>query len=118
MIRAVLDANVLVSALLTPKGEAAAVLQYLPKFTLCLSEEILTEAADVLGRDRIRRRYPLRDADVTGYLARLRQSALLMSPQESLAGTSRDPDDDKFFALAAAAGVDCIVSPRSPHFGS
>lgn len=114
MVRAVLDTNILVSALLTPKGEAAAILRDLPRFTLCLSDEILVEVEGVLARDRIRRRYPLRDEDVAGYLERLRQVAVLALPQEAVTGVSRDPDDDKFFACALAAGADCIVS-RDPH---
>jgi putative PIN family toxin of toxin-antitoxin system len=112
--RAVLDTNILVSALLTPKGEAAAILTHLPDFTLCLSEEILAEVEDVLSRDRIRRRYPLTDEDVAGYLTYLRRTAVFVSPQEPLAGISSDPEDDRFFACALAASADCIVS-RDPH---
>jgi putative PIN family toxin of toxin-antitoxin system len=74
----------------------------------------LAELENVLARNRIRRRYPLRDEDVAGYVVRLRQAALLASPQETLSDVSRDPDDDKFFALALAASADCIVS-RDPH---
>ena len=96
MIRAVLDTNILVSALLTPRGEAAAILQQSPRFTLCISKEILAELQDVLDRDRIRRRYPLTDEDVAAYIVRLRQTALLAAPQDSLFGISRDPDDDMF----------------------
>jgi hypothetical protein len=40
--------------------------------------------------------------------------AELASPQETLSGASRDPDEDKFFALALVASADRIVS-RDPH---
>ena len=110
MVRAVLDTNILVSALLTPKGEAAAILRDLPRFTLCLSDEILVEVEGVLARDRIRRRYPLRDEDVAGYLERLRQVAVLALPQEAVTGVSRDPDDDRVIACAVVGRADVIVS--------
>ncbi len=83
MTRAVLDTNILVSALLTPKGQAAAILNLLAHFTLCLSEEILAELEDVLSRRRIRNRYPLTDQDVAGYLALLRQVSLMVAPLRS-----------------------------------
>lgn len=48
MVRAVLDTNVLVSALLTPRCEAEA---FLSRFTLCLRDEILTKVEGMLARN-------------------------------------------------------------------
>lgn len=115
MLKAVLETNVLVSALLTPNGEAAAIVQSLPNnFTLCLSEEIVAELEVVLNRTRIRHRYSLTDQGIDRYLAYLRRTGLFASLRNPLVGISRDPDDDKFFGCALAAGADCIVS-RDPH---
>ena len=56
MINVVIDTNVLVSAALTPDGNAAAIIDLLPANTeiqVYYSIEILTEYMDVLSRPRL-----------------------------------------------------------------
>ena len=59
MIRAVLDANVFVTAVLTPTGPAAAVLEAWrsERFELLVSQPILDELARVLAYPKIARRH-------------------------------------------------------------
>ena len=57
MPRAVLDPNVLVSALISPAGPSARLLLELRagSFELVISPNLLGELAEVLGRERFRR---------------------------------------------------------------
>lgn len=61
--RAVLDTNVFVSGLISPKGPPAGVLQALQsrRFTLVTSPPINEEIIEVLNRPYIRNRYSIDD---------------------------------------------------------
>ena len=57
MTRIVLDTNVIVSALLSPKGNPAKILELLttnPQLGICYNDTILTEYQDVLSREKFK----------------------------------------------------------------
>ncbi|HEY5814999.1 MAG TPA: putative toxin-antitoxin system toxin component, PIN family [Solirubrobacterales bacterium] len=99
--RAVLDPGVLVSALITPSGAPAKLLERArdAEFELIVSPLLLGELEEVLRRDKFRRYVDL-DA-VEDYLELLRRIATLApDPDESPPLRSVDPDDDYLIALA------------------
>lgn len=113
MLRAVLDTNVLVSALLSPNGAPVRLVNAwrAKKFELVVSPAVLEELAEVLQRNRIRRYYEHIDEDLPQkYVGGLRRFATVVPGKVQVKGVCPDPDDDKFIAAALEAGADCIVS--------
>ncbi len=112
MPRAVLDTNVLVSALITPSGASARLLLDFRagSFELVVSPMLLTELRDVLGRQKFRRYVTAAEADA--YVKLIRSDSIVHDdPAPSTAGPfSEDPDDQFLVDLARAAPVDALVS--------
>jgi putative PIN family toxin of toxin-antitoxin system len=109
--RAVLDTNVLVSALISPGGPSAAILLELRAgaFELVISPVILEELADVLARPKLRTR--VSPAQAAAYVAVLgAESAFHDDPPPAGLGLCADPDDEFLIDLARSAGADAIVS--------
>jgi putative PIN family toxin of toxin-antitoxin system len=99
--RVVPDPSVLVSALITPAGTPAKLLQEAQGggLDLVVSPLLLEELEEVLKREKFRRYVDL-DA-VRDYLALLRRDALLVAdPEGPPPLRSADPDDDYLIALA------------------
>jgi putative PIN family toxin of toxin-antitoxin system len=111
MIRAVLDANVLVSALISPGGAPGQLLDMwrAGHFLILVSEAILVELDDVLKRPRLRNKYRLADDVVSKLLRGLGRFAIAVTAGANVAAV-RDPDDAKLLNCAAAGGADYIVS--------
>jgi hypothetical protein len=111
MIRAVLDTNVLVSALLRPLGTPGAILRSLRNggFTIIFSPELLDELTTVLQNPRIRTRYgidrPALEA-ISGLFA-LRGEMTMISETVRIC---RDTDDDFLINTAIAGRADYLVS--------
>jgi len=114
MRRAVLDANLLVSAFLTPeRGPAAAVLQFVREGALvaCLCDQIAHEARRVLTeRPRLIRVYAYDEGRVRDYMSELREIAVWVERLPPLLGVVRDPNDDMVVACAVAAKAGWIVT--------
>ena len=109
--RAVLDTNVLVSALITPRGASARLLIELRDgaFEMIVSPMLLAELQEVLLRDRFRRY--VSPPEVDAYLKLIRDLAVVHDdPTSSSAPLSADPDDDFLVALAREARVTALVS--------
>lgn len=113
MIRAVIDTNVLVSAMISSAGNEALLLMAINQglVTPYFSPEILDEYSEVLLRPRFR--FPGNEVDALLDLFRLRGK--LLNP-ESTARISPDPDDDKLIACALAAEADFLVTGNKRHF--
>ncbi len=110
-MRAVIDTNVLISALLW-HGQPHALLEHVRDGTLTLvsSPALLAELADVLGRakfDAVRARASISRERA---LAEVRQLTEIVEPPPLPRPVCRDPDDDHVLALALAARADLIVS--------
>ena len=103
MVRAVLDANVLISAILSPRGSPARLLLawQAGAFELVASPALLAELARALGYPKLARLIPPADADAFG--AWIARSAILAAdPEAAPAIRSADPNDDYLLALATA----------------
>lgn len=112
MVRALLDANVLISAAIRPSGVPGRILTDLlttQAFELVLSTGIVAEAADGLGSAKVRRY--LRDPDEAKlWLADIALLADVVEDTGSVAGVARDPEDDKVLAAAVEGRAEVIVS--------
>lgn len=112
MISVVLDTNIVVSALLSPKGSEAAV------FRLCLSgiihiyvsEPILQEYEGVLSRPKFKRSLSV----VHQLMAGIRQASELVVPARSLS-VSTDRSDNRFLECAEAAKAEFLVTGNRRH---
>jgi putative PIN family toxin of toxin-antitoxin system len=102
-VRAVLDANVLISAILSPRGAPARLLRawQAGKFDLVISPELLSEVRRVLAYPKLERLVPAADADA--FVAWLgRWGLLAVDPESEPPVHAVDPNDDCLLALAAA----------------
>ncbi len=109
-MRAVLDPNVLISAVISPAGAPREILTAWTqgRFDLIVSPELLGELRDVLARPRLRRW--VSEAVAAEYVDGLTDGALLIDDPPAQPGLSPDPDDDYLIMLARAAGADYLVS--------
>ncbi|HET6203290.1 MAG TPA: putative toxin-antitoxin system toxin component, PIN family [Planctomycetota bacterium] len=107
--RAVLDANVFVSGVLSAKGPPGRILRALRAGAIHLvtSEEINEEILAVPDRPRIRDRYPVGDRIFDVAVLLFNAETLLAAPRPVRA--SRDPDDDKYLAAAVEGGAQYLV---------
>lgn len=102
-MRAVLDPNVLIAALISPKGSPARVLLAWRsgRFELLVSTLVLDELERALAYPKLRRRVSSDDAKAA--LAWLRQDATIRpDPSGEPPVHAVDPGDDYLIALAAA----------------
>lgn len=102
-MRAVLDANVLISAILSPRGSPARLLMawQAGAFELVVSPMLLAELARALTYPKLARLIPAADADA--FVVWIARSAVLATdPEGAPPIRSADPDDDYLVALAAA----------------
>lgn len=113
-MRAVLDTNVLVSALIVKVGKPAQIIRQVGEFELLTSEEILAETERVLHYKHIHRRYHLTEEDIQGFVAHLRAVAKMVQVQSKVEVIKEDPDDNKFLACGLDGGARYIVS-GDPH---
>jgi putative PIN family toxin of toxin-antitoxin system len=112
-LKIVLDTNVLVSALLTPNGTPAAVLQLIlsGRVAICFDARILSEYREVLGRAKF------------GFDARLTEDVLDFLEAEGnlamavpLALALPDRADAMFIEVGVAAAADHLVTGNLKHF--
>ena len=109
--RAVLDTNVLVSALISPGGGSARLLLELRSgaFELLMSPLLLAELREVLRRDKFRRY--VSDAEADAYVEFIRSGGVVRAdPAPSPEPLSADPDDEYLIELARVAQVDALVT--------
>lgn len=101
-MRAVLDTNVLISALLSPTGSPARALLAWQHghFELVVSPLLLAELERALAYPKLRKRIPADEADrVVSWLAR--DATVVADPDDPPPVRSVDPGDDYLLALAA-----------------
>ncbi|MGB0112378.1 MAG: putative toxin-antitoxin system toxin component, PIN family [Ilumatobacteraceae bacterium] len=109
-MRVVLDANVLISAVIQAGPSYRIVSRWLDESDLdvVICPAVLGEVGEVLGRPRLQRRIEPGLADI--YLATIRRIANLVDDPVSIATATRDPDDDYLVALARQHDADYIVT--------
>jgi putative PIN family toxin of toxin-antitoxin system len=101
-VRAVLDPNVLIAALLSPRGTPAAlIVRWLAgDFELVVSEHLLGELSRALAYPKIRAR--ITDEDATAFVEHVRVNADMAIDPSKPRARSVDSNDDYLLALAEA----------------
>ena len=109
-MRAVLDPNVLVSALISPAGPPREIVMawVQGRFDLIASPALVSELRDVLARPKFRRWVSA--ATAVEFVAGMAEDALVIDDPSAHPGLSPDPDDDYLVALARAGAADYLVS--------
>ena len=108
--RLVIDSNVWIAALISPTGTARqlvhAVLDH--DIDILMSEATFAELVSRLDRPKFDR---YREQEAWNlFLSELVELALWHEDTGTATGISRDPDDDKFLALAVTGQADAIIS--------
>jgi putative PIN family toxin of toxin-antitoxin system len=112
VIRAVLDTNTLVSALLVPRGLPARILfaAYARPFLCFASDVIVQEVQRALGRDRIQRKYRLSPSTVERLIGFLTSDPVRVPITVTVQGVASHPEDDLILAAAISAQADYLVT--------
>ena len=116
MIRTVLDANVLISGLISKRGIPGKILdEWLTgRLQLFVSPQIVKELTRVLRYPRIAKRLDTGDADLLmknlGSLAELVKGNLVLDV------LTRDPSDNIYLACAVEAECEYLVTGNREHF--
>lgn len=113
MTRIVLDANVFVSAYLSPHSKPAHILKLAVKegkFQLCASREILEEVKNVLRRPRLRKTYQSSAKETNEFIKAIAAAAIMTAGFAKVSVIKADPADDKYLACALEAQADYIIS--------
>lgn len=112
MPKAVLDTNILVSALITPRGTPGRIVQAWRdgSFELITSPSLLEELREALHRPKIAHRYHLSPKDLHDLLALLAGTAIVVSGTASVSEVLADPDDVAVLACAVDGQADYLVT--------
>ena len=112
-VLAVIDTNILISALLTPGGIPARLISAIRNRTLTpvVSENILAEYAEVLMRPKFR----FANDRTASLLEDMKGLALYLKPQPVFLQGLPDPDDAPFIIAALTAGCP-VFTGNSKHF--
>jgi hypothetical protein len=110
MIRAVLDTNIFLRALINPKSKSGRFFfEFSHLYTLVLSPEIIRELLEVLHRPVIRESFPqVSDIAVERILEAFAKAEVIETKLE--VKVSRDPKDNKFIACALAGRCQYLIS--------
>lgn len=111
MLRAAIDTNVWISALLFPSGMPGKVLLALADraFTPVISEPLIAEIVDVSQRPRIIRKYGLTQGDIDRLVGLLCERAEMIEVTGTV-HVCRDPDDDILIETAVLGLADVLVT--------
>jgi putative PIN family toxin of toxin-antitoxin system len=111
-VRAVLDVNILISALLSPQGAPAELLMrwVAGEFELVASDALLAELERALGYPKVRSRVP--PGEAARFIDGLRRSAELVPDAQPSQARSADPGDDYLLALAETASAVLVSGDR------
>ena len=111
--KAVFDCVVYVQAAGKPLGPSAACLAAAIAGTVELfaTADVIAEVEDVLNRPRFRAQFPhLTDAAVATFLTTVRAVAVIVVNPPAVATLARDPKDEKYLNLAAAASATHLLT--------
>ena len=113
--RIVIDTNVVVSAVLSPKGKPAAVIDLVidGDFLLILSEAILEEVRRVFSYSKIKKlclKNGISQPEINTLVETLSDISFLVPGKLELDIIKSDPADNKFLACAVEGKADFLVS--------
>ncbi len=107
MLKFVFDTNVLVSALISKRGNPALLLDKVGKsYTLFISKDILSELKDVISRDK----FGYTEEEVNTFIEAIISFSNIVNPEVEIDAIKADPDDNKILECAVTSGASYIVS--------
>lgn len=106
MRRVVIDTNVMVSAYLGGGLETIIVAWTAGKFTLIVSNQVVSEYLEVLSRPR----FKITHDELNDFAALILSKAEFVLPEESIHAVEADPSDNQLIEAAVAGQADYIVS--------
>lgn len=108
----VLDTNVIISALLSPTGPPAEIINHweADEFDVVTSPPLLSELERALQYPRVKKYLKRSEDEVAAFIKRFRQVATVVEPQLTLEVIEDDPADNRVLECAAAGGASYIVS--------
>jgi len=112
-LKVVFDCNIFLQGVIKEKGPAVGCIELFEqgKVELFISNEVLNEVRDVLTRPMLQQKFSLlTDERANKLIEMLFKQATLIHPVPHKFRYSRDPKDEPYVNLAAAAGVEFIVS--------
>jgi putative PIN family toxin of toxin-antitoxin system len=115
VIRAVLDANVYVSAAVRPEGPPGLVIERFLRdgaFEIVMSQAIIDEVLRALAYPKVRK-YVRPGLDPELWFEDIVVLSHLVSGERELKGVSKDPDDDKYIAAAMEGRAGFVVAGDS-----
>lgn len=107
MLRATVDANILVSGFAYPRGKPFQLLKRAleGEVNLTISQPIIDEGLEVLSR-----KFGYPPEDIAEARALVSQAARIVVPAVELDVIKEDPDDNRVLECAVSAGADYIVT--------
>lgn len=111
-IKAVIDTNVFVSGVISPRGAPREILELAKRgsFKVIISIPIIREILQVLHRDYIYTKYNLNEEIIDDIAAFLFEGTILTEDAMEVSEIKQDPEDNKFLACALEGEADYIVS--------
>ena len=112
MTKAVVDANLLISAFISPFSYPREVERCWRRgeFILVTSREIVEEINRVLHLPRIQVKYHLAESDIQAFVLTLIHKGNYVSGELALKGVAPDPSDDKIISCAIEGEAQFIVT--------
>ncbi len=112
MLKLVLDANIFVSAVLTPHSHLAKIFELIreDQIKLILSEDILPEIRAVLLYPKIKKRHRRTRKEIQEFLNKASQASILVQGRIDCDEIGDDPADNKYLSAAVEAKADFIIS--------
>lgn len=110
-MRAVVDTNILIRALIKPLGTVGPVIRRLRDgdYTLVYSTPLLDELIEKLALPRIREKYQLAEPDLEALVTLITLRGELVRPERKVK-VCRDPEDDMLIEAALAGGAEYVVT--------
>ena len=111
MLRAVLDANIYISAIIQPAGTPGRLVERFLRdasFEVVLSPAIVDEVLRAMAYPKVRKL--LHGADAQLWFENLVVLADLVAGAQQLSGVCKDPDDDKYVAAALEGRAAFVVT--------
>lgn len=115
MIRAVLDANVYVSAAVRPEGPPGQIISRFLRggaFDIVMSQAIVDEVLRALAYPKVRK-YIRPGLDPELWFEDIVVLSHLVADERKLEGVSKDPDDDKYITAAVEGRAGFVVAGDS-----
>ena len=113
MFRAVLDANVIISALIQPKGPSGRILTSLLQrnsFELVVSPTILAEVRRSFSYPKVRKYIKISDEDIDLWVASIELIAQPVQGKLRIHAVAADPDDNKYIEAAVEGLAQFVVT--------